>query len=469
MAAAASLEERLKEEIKRGITCTFVEGQKDSDSYTCPICLDLLKDPVCHPPCGNMFCSECVKEVRCCPLCRGSIEGNNAFSKVPRLILTNILAMNVVCERCHEVMSREVFDKSHREKCTCPCPFGCGCTILFSHFETHCKEGSCGKYDVDCPASKAPLLCEWHGPGGDAFREHVKRCVLVKLIPFVTSTQETINELKSAVVLLHETVGSLQTTVSCLQRGKMVTVPAAPVVKGPKMVQSEKMKCPICGKPLKGDNSAVNSHIDQCLANESLVNAINPKRRQKKHAASFRFHSGIGNEGLESLEGFFEEDAEDEVGEDNSMVPPEDDSFSMNTWKRLYLNNSIKDVVIPWFWNHFDDVNYSFWFSRNKYEHREPPFFKVCNSVTGWMQRVEDLSSEAFASICIFNERPPYIVEAFWIFKGKDIPSKMTKSVDFCLHNWERAGRKDRKKIDEFLAREGDFDGRTLVASKIFH
>ena len=46
-------------------------------SFECPVCLDLIKDPV-SLPCGHNFCMDCMKGFSClynakCPVCRSFI------------------------------------------------------------------------------------------------------------------------------------------------------------------------------------------------------------------------------------------------------------------------------------------------------------------------------------------------------------------------------------------------------------
>ncbi|KAK3560761.1 hypothetical protein QTP86_019216, partial [Hemibagrus guttatus] len=84
----------------------------DQDQFSCPVCLDLLKDPV-TTPCGHNFCKVCIngfwdkedqRSVYSCPQCR------ETFTPKPALCTNNMLAevveelkktkMSVKCDSC---------------------------------------------------------------------------------------------------------------------------------------------------------------------------------------------------------------------------------------------------------------------------------------------------------------------------------------------------------------------------------
>ena len=92
--------------------------------YECPICLDILIDPILHSACGNMFCRRCIGLLSSCPLCRKTILESD-LTPVPNVTKDLIAKLKVKCNHCGQEMTLEA-SKTHKMKCEFPCPFECG-------------------------------------------------------------------------------------------------------------------------------------------------------------------------------------------------------------------------------------------------------------------------------------------------------------------------------------------------------
>jgi len=133
------------------------------------------------------------------------------------MILNKITDLRVFCDHCHNEMCRKTFLDEHRNSCVFPCPFGCGTNVSLSTLENHCKGGSCTGYIMKCPASEPPLSCAWSGFGGPLYKKHIEECVLIKLVPYVQITQETIRKLQETVGSQQEMIRSQQEMTRNLQ------------------------------------------------------------------------------------------------------------------------------------------------------------------------------------------------------------------------------------------------------------
>ena len=60
----------------KGVEYEFVDTQAELlEELKCPICLDLVSDPV-QTSCGHLFCGKCVKEAKTCPIDRKQFTSN---------------------------------------------------------------------------------------------------------------------------------------------------------------------------------------------------------------------------------------------------------------------------------------------------------------------------------------------------------------------------------------------------------
>lgn len=67
----------------------FTSISIEEDQFSCPVCLDVLRDPVTIP-CGHSYCSDCIEDYWdrnknqgyfCCPQCRHLFNPRPALSK----------------------------------------------------------------------------------------------------------------------------------------------------------------------------------------------------------------------------------------------------------------------------------------------------------------------------------------------------------------------------------------------------
>jgi len=103
-------------------------------------------------------------------------------------------------------------------------------------------------------------------------------------------------------------------------------------------------------------------------------------------------------------------------------------------------------------------------FATYKHNAELKKLFMTLNTVGGFLQRLEKLHKYAFGSVLIFGDEDKGLtISSLWIFRGSDIPAEMKECDDYDLYEWSRANLDDpktKKLIEEYLAWEGDFDGR---------
>ncbi|KAI3422285.1 hypothetical protein GPALN_012810 [Globodera pallida] len=79
-----------------------------------------------------------------------------------------------------------------------------------------------------------------------------------------------------------------------------------------------------------------------------------------------------------------------------AALPP--GSFVMDSFKRVYSNEDTATKAIPYFWENFDPVHYSIWFSEYKYPEELKFTYMSCNLIGGMFQRLEKSEEKC---ICI--------------------------------------------------------------------
>jgi len=147
--------------------------------------------------------------------------------------------------------------------------------------------------------------------------------------------------------------------------------------------------------------------------------------------------------------------------------------YDMDAWKRCYSNNDTIPVAMDYFWEKMDKENYSCWFGKYKYGDEIPMPFMASNLIRGMFQRLDKMRKHSFASVAVLGEAPNLEISGVWFWKGQDLAFKLSDDwkVDYDTYEWSKLdtdNAADRKKIQEYFAWEGDFDGKKFQDAKVY-
>lgn len=169
----------------------------DENHFRCPICLEILKDPVTIP-CGHNYCMECIKNcwdqgeekgVCSCPQCRQEFNPRPILGRNPVLA---VMVTKLTVQGLKTAHSDEEFAEAGDVECTvcigrkrkaersCLECFDSYCVIHLSHHE----ELHAGKKHkvVEAVSQLQKKLCPEHGKTLEAFCQTDLKCLCVACI-----------------------------------------------------------------------------------------------------------------------------------------------------------------------------------------------------------------------------------------------------------------------------------------------
>jgi len=175
-----------------------------------------------------------------------------------------------------------------------------------------------------------------------------------------------------------------------------------------------------------------------------------------------------------------EADAEDDDAHEKPTKDPFSDylatksSFVMDDWKKVYSNNDTKTVALPYFWEKFDKDNYSVWMCEYKYPEELRLTFMSSNLIGGFFQRLDKMRKHAFGSMIVFGEDNKSTISGLWFWRGPRLAFELSDDLktDYESYTWTKLDDittdDAKKKINEYLTWEGNFDGKKYNQGKIF-
>lgn len=193
---------------------------------------------------------------------------------------------------------------------------------------------------------------------------------------------------------------------------------------------------------------------------------INPEMTRPKPAATTAAAAAAHNDEDD------EETAPVAKKEKNEMdlLPPS--KFNLEEWKRFYSNcKETRPVATNWFWEHFDAEGFSIWRADYKYNEELKKIFMTCNLVTGLFARMEAMRKYCFGSVIISGEDDKNEIHGYFVIRGKEMPALMKEVPDYDCYEWSKIDINDKKHAElfnDYLAWDGDLEGKTFNQGKIF-
>ncbi|XP_077104225.1 tripartite motif-containing protein 16-like [Siphateles boraxobius] len=160
------------------------------EQFICPVCLDLLKDPVTIP-CGHNYCKSCIsdcwnhqdqKRVHICPQCRQTFTPRPALNKntmlaevVEKLKKTKLQSTVSVDTRPGDVMCDVCTGRKHKAIKSC---LVCLNSYCQNHLEQH-EIFFIGKrhYLMDATGQLQKMICSQHGRLLEVFCRTDQHCI----------------------------------------------------------------------------------------------------------------------------------------------------------------------------------------------------------------------------------------------------------------------------------------------------
>ncbi|XDV13857.1 hypothetical protein PO909_002172 [Leuciscus waleckii] len=153
----------------------MAEARISQDEFSCPVCLDLLKEPVAIP-CGHSYCKICItdcwdqedeKRVYSCPQCR------QTFSPRPALAKNTILA--------------ELVEKLKKTKLPADCYAGSGDD---RHEEFHSRKPH---KVIDATGRLQDMICRKHDKELEMFCVTDQECICVRCKEYEHKNHKTVS------------------------------------------------------------------------------------------------------------------------------------------------------------------------------------------------------------------------------------------------------------------------------------
>mgnify|MGYP002804108919 FL=1 len=195
-------------------------------NFFCPICTDVLKDPVqCHNE--HYFCRACITKhlinSQTCPVCVEKVT-EESLSKAPRIVSDYLDGLMVNCDHSEQGCS-EMVELGHLETHISVCKYRpvtcpnerCQTTVSMAHLEQHTSE-NCEYRQVYCEECEDTMLLKKYGKHGCFISKDVDAMKVV-----LGQVQNQVKEISDRQAEIFEAIRNLTTTVREMNTAKRTT------------------------------------------------------------------------------------------------------------------------------------------------------------------------------------------------------------------------------------------------------
>merc|ERR1712063_158985 len=155
--------------------------------------------------------------------------------------------------------------------------------------------------------------------------------------------------------------------------------------------------------------------------------------------------------------------------EEKEVIPPS--KLNLEEWKRVYSNADDTRDACKWLWEHIDKEVNSTWFCTYKYNDELGATFMSSNLIGGFFQRLESFRKRGFGTLIVFGDNEKSAISGCFLVQGLEIPESLGGCPDAGSYEFVRCDYNDeaqRKKFDDLLCWETEFDGLKVSSGKVF-
>lgn len=145
-------------------------------------------------------------------------------------------------------------------------------------------------------------------------------------------------------------------------------------------------------------------------------------------------------------------------------------NFSLEEWKRVYMNEDTRPKALPWFYEHYDPEGFSIWRFDFKYNEELTQIFMSSNQISGFFTRLEASRKYVMGTAGVFGKANDSAIAGVVVLRGKDWQPVLSVAPDiesYSVTPLDLGKPEDKKFFEDVLAWEATVDGKEWADGKI--